>query len=34
MKQTIYAILEILTSLSIIGIFAIIYIMMASASTN
>jgi len=33
MKTVIYAILEIITALAIIGIFAVVYVMMASSPT-
>ena len=33
MKTVIYALLEIITALAIIGIFAVVYVMMASSPT-
>jgi hypothetical protein len=33
MKPVIYALLEIITALAIIGIFAVVYVMMASSPT-
>jgi len=34
MKTVIYALLEVITALAIIGIFAVVYVMMASSPTN
>jgi len=33
MKSVIYTLLEIITALAIIGIFAVVYVMMASSPT-